>query len=90
MNSGEKSGKVLKRRTSLRLANQEDETVMKCLSLPTVIQLTDVVAHPLYTLVFMLEYVISWPLTQNDKVVISTQFRVILSYSTVQVKSNLT
>jgi nephrocystin-4 len=63
--SGEKPGKSLKRGTSLK----EDETVsVKCLSLPTVIQLTDVVAHPLYTLVFMLEYVISWPLTQNDKV----------------------
>eukprot|EP00118_Oscarella_pearsei_P012174 m.87249 g.87249 ORF g.87249 m.87249 type:complete len:1398 (+) comp36538_c0_seq6:32-4225(+) len=37
------------------------------LHLPTVIQLTDLVNHPLYAIVFMLEFVMSWPLKQKDK-----------------------
>lgn len=63
-----------KHRQSQRASTWEDNAVVKELALPTVIQLTDVVAHSLYTLVFMLEYVISWPLTQHDKVALCLLF----------------
>ena len=38
------------------------------LNLSTVIQINELVHHPLYAIVFMLEFVITWPLSQRDKV----------------------